>query len=99
MIKGNGLLKIRPRPGMFMQFACAVNEMISIVGDTGRNCLFAKHLLRNITKKNVDIAEVFRHISDDVYEESKHKQKPLSVNGLNEFNKVYLNEVTSGTYR
>jgi hypothetical protein len=99
MIEDKGLLEIQPRPEVFIQFACAADQTASGVGDTGRNCLFAKHLLSNITEKNVDIAEVFRRISDSVCQKSKHEQQPLSMNGLNKYNTVYLNEVTSGMYK
>jgi hypothetical protein len=78
--------------GTFIQFACAANQ-------TDSNNLFAKHLLKNIAGKNEDIIDVFEVIVDDVYEESKKRQRPLSMNGLSDYRPVYLNQVKSCTYR
>jgi hypothetical protein len=99
MIEGEGLLEIQQHPKVFIQLACAPNQTVIDVIEIDRNCLFAKHLLGHISSKNVDVTEVFRRISDNVYEEARCQQKPLSRNGLTCFGKVYLNKVLSGTYQ
>ena len=97
-LKGKGLLEIQPRPGVFIQFACAANQTVSNVGDTERNCLFAKHLIRNITEENVNVCDVFRGIIADVYRESNLAQRPLSMNGLQDIEQVYLKKVVRSMY-
>jgi hypothetical protein len=93
------LLEIQQRPGVFIQFACAANQTAIGAGDTGRNCLFAKHLLNNIGEENVNIIDVFRGIVGDVYRESNLVQRPLSINGLPELTQVYLNQVMQSMYK
>ncbi len=78
--------EIKSIRGAFIQFACAANEGV-------RNNLFTKHLLKYITRENINISELFRWIAENVQRESNSKQRPLSINGLRHHQDVYLNEV------
>lgn len=99
MADGKGLLEIQRRSGVFIQLACAVNQTVSVIRNTDRNCLFAKHLLNNITEENVNIIDIFRSITCDVYRESNLLQRPLSINGLQDPKQVYLRKVIRSMYR
>lgn len=77
---------MKPPSRTFIQFACAANQTVT-------NDLFTKHLLRNIAQENVNITDIFQRIANDVYQESKNRQRPLSMNGLSRHEQVYLNEV------
>ncbi len=98
-VKGTGLYEMNAIPGAFVQFACAANQTVRGVGDTGRNGLFAKHLLENIGEENVNIIDVFRGIVCDVYREGNLAQRPLSINGLSGPRQIYLNQVIQSMYR
>ncbi|CAM4930550.1 unnamed protein product [Rotaria socialis] len=91
--RGKSLDEIQPLPGSFIQFACDANQTVDDSGERDRNCLFTKHLLDNIGRKNVDVADIFLDISKNVYHESNRSQKPLSMNGLDRYGRVFLNEV------
>ncbi|CAF3536292.1 unnamed protein product [Rotaria socialis] len=91
--RGKSLDEIQPLPGSFIQFACVANQTVDDSGERDRNCLFTKHLLDNIGRKNVDVADIFLDISKNVYHESNRSQKPLSMNGLDRYGRVFLNEV------
>ena len=97
-VKSTDLQQIHPPNNTFIQFACDGSQVRDDVRETDRINLYTKHLLKNIIKKNVDVREMFRQITDDVYRESNEKQKPLSMNGLREYPNVYFNEVLIGTY-
>jgi hypothetical protein len=87
-IERKGLIEIQRRSGVFIQFACAANKTVN-------NSLFGKHLLRKIARRNTDVSVVFEEISNEVYQESNFMQQPLSINGLQDVEQVYLNEVMS----
>ena len=95
---GKGLLEIQQRPGVFIQFSCAANQTVRNIEEADDHCLFTKHLLRNIDEENVEITDIFQGIVGDVYRESNLAQKPLSINGLQDIEPVYLNEVEESTY-
>lgn len=88
-----GLHEVKPSSGVFIQFSCGANQTTENIAENNRNCLFTKHLLKNIAMENTDVSDIFSRISNDVFRESKQKQRPLSMNGLNQKRKVYLNEV------
>lgn len=71
--------------GTLIQFSCNADQ-------TASDELFMKHLLKNIASENVDIRDIFQHISTSVYHESNRSQKPLLMCGLRQEH-VYLNEV------
>jgi hypothetical protein len=75
---------MNPSSGVFIQFSCAANQAVS-------NDLFTKHLLKYIVQENVDVGDIFRDIADKVYRESNRRQKPLTMNGLQQYGQVYLN--------
>ena len=99
MADSRGLLEMQPRPGVFIQFAGTADQTASNLQAIDGHCLFARHLLSTITNRKFNIGEIFKRISDSVYQESKHKQTALSMNGLNGLSEVCLMEVISGTYR
>lgn len=92
-MESEGLSEMKPPTGGFIQYACAVDQTIRNVVNADRNTLYTKHLLKNITRENVDFTEIFRVITDDVYKESSRKQMPLSINEFQAHNPVYINEV------
>lgn len=91
-VEGKGLHTIDAPRGTFIQFACGANRTASDGLETDRNGLFTKHLLKHITNPNEDIVQIFQGIAADVYDESKGKQKPLSINGLLRRGHIYLND-------
>jgi hypothetical protein len=86
MSNNQGLHEMKPIKNAFIQFTCAANEGV-------QNNVFTKHLLKHITKENIDISELFRWIAQDVQRESKNRQRPMSINGLYHYQDVFLNEV------
>ncbi|CAF3427295.1 unnamed protein product [Rotaria socialis] len=94
-VHGKGLNKIQPPSGTFIQFACAANQTVDDSGGKQRNCLFSKHLIRNIARENINVTDVFRDIAKNVCSESNGVQKPLSMNGLDQHDGVFLNAVSS----
>ena len=97
MTKDKGLHQITSIPAnTFIQIACADRQTNENVPVGGRNDIFTKHLLENITKENTDIRDIFRSVSDGVRRESNGKQEVLCMNGSQqEFKDVFLNEVKS----
>lgn len=87
------LSKIEPPTGVFVEFACSIDEMIEAGPEISRSNLFAKRLLQNITRENVDFTNLFQDIADEVYKESGRRQRPFSMNGFRKRAQVYLNEV------
>jgi uncharacterized caspase-like protein len=85
-----------PSPGVFIQFACDPNQMVGKSSGEERNSLFTKHLLRHITEKGLNLAELFQRIEDDVYQASNQKQKPISIDGLDKKQQIYLIEPVKG---
>jgi hypothetical protein len=92
--EGKGLHSMEAPSGTFIQFACGPNQTASDGLETERNGLFTKHLLRHIASPNQEISLVCRGIAYDVFEESKWKQKPLSIDGILKNRHIYLNEST-----
>ncbi|CAM4882053.1 unnamed protein product [Rotaria socialis] len=93
IVEAKSLCEIQSRPGALIQFACASSQTVNDVRPTGRNCLFSKHLLRNITRENTHITTVLQDVADHVYRESNRTNKTLCINGLDLKEKIYLNEV------
>ena len=93
IVQGKVLREIKPVSGALIQFACTTDEKTSAVPQTTRHCLFAKHLLENVTRENVDINSILQDVAKNVYRESNRTQSPVSMNGLNHHPQVYLNEV------
>lgn len=50
-------------------------------------------MLNHIDKKNLDIRIIFRTVADAVYEESSHRQMPLTMDGLATDRQFYLHYV------
>lgn len=78
--------------GAYIVFACSSYQIASDGVLTERNGLFAKHLLKHLAKPNKDITQLFRTVTNGVCIESKQRQKPRRINGLNGTTIVYLNE-------
>lgn len=98
LVENTNLLGNGSPPRVFIQFVCATSQTVGDVQDADGHCLFAKHLLENISAEDVNVADIFRRIANALNQESQHTQRLLSMGNLNEFNNVYLKK-TSGTYR
>ena len=85
---------MKPRDGMFIQFACAANQKVAESSYSNESGLFTKHLLRKIDAENIPVDELFTDISNAVERKSRGRQRPLSMNGFSGRNaKVFLNKV------
>ena len=84
---------IKAPRGAFVQFAGAA------AAATINDGLFTKQLLRHITTRNVEIAEVFRRVADEVAESSGRTQQPFSADGVSHLGSIYLNQVRSSRFR
>lgn len=84
---------MQPLPGTFIQIARAANQ--TFIGDveSDRNSLFTKYLLKYITRGNVDVTHILQYIANKVCRKSNNKQKPLSMDGLDKNQPIYLNEM------
>ncbi|CAF4986964.1 unnamed protein product, partial [Rotaria sp. Silwood1] len=78
--------------GTYVVFACSPYQIASDGLLTERNGLFAKHLLKHMTKPNKDIKQLFRTVTNGVCIESKQQQKPIRIDSLKGFEQIYLNE-------
>ncbi|CAF1090243.1 unnamed protein product [Adineta steineri] len=78
--------------GTYVVFACSPYQIASDGLLTERNGLFAKHLLKHMTKPNKDIKQLFRTVTNGVCIESKQKQKPTRIDGLIGLEQIYLND-------
>jgi hypothetical protein len=85
-MESKGLCEMQPIDGALIQYACAANQTV-------RENLFVEQLLKDITKENVNINDLFQRIGNDVYETSHQKQRPLLINGLKQDQDIYLNYV------
>lgn len=79
-------------PETFIQFSCSANE-------TSNDNLFMKHLLENISRKNVNLIDVFNKITENVYLERHRRQRPWSINGLSDHKPIYFNRVVRSMYK
>lgn len=82
-----------PPSGSLIQFSCDANTVIDEDSMNGQTNLFIKHLLKYIDAKNRDIRDIFRSIVDGVYQESNHRQRPLTMDGLSKEQQVHINYV------
>lgn len=92
---GKGLHSMDAPAGTFIQFACAANQTANDGLPTERNGLFTKHLLNHMENSNEDIVQIFQDVAADVYEESKHQQSPISMNGIRRRGRIYLKDVSN----
>ena len=97
LVEDKRLLETQPLTKVFIQFVCVAGQTVGDFRNTDRNCLVAKHLLPNIIAEDANVAEIFRCISDRVYQESKHTLKPFSMGRSNDFIDIYFKK-TNGTY-
>jgi len=80
---GNGLAKIDPPQGMILAYATQSGRTAS--DGTGPNSPYTTAFLKHIEKQE-EIGTIFRDISADVYETTKHEQLPeLSLSFLGRF--------------
>ena len=84
--ENTGLNIIKAPSRTFIQFECAANQTV-------QNNFFIKQLLKNITKKNMNVSDLFECVANGVSSKSNQQQQPLSINRLQN-SEVYLNEVT-----
>ncbi len=86
-IKDRGLCRITAPPQTFIQFSCAAHQ-------TTEDDFFIENLLENIDQKNVEVRELFQRIADNVAQKRPGGQQPLSIDGLQEDECIYLNRVS-----
>ena len=55
--------------------------------------MFNQELLKQIGEENIDVRDLFKSITDNVYRNSNRRQRPLSIDGLPKGEAIYLNEV------
>ena len=98
MVEDKSLREIQPSAGALIQFACTGNQEVTDTRNTDRNCVFTKHLLRHITRRNVDLTTILQDAAMDVYQESKQTQPILLTHGLLGYGKLFLNKFSKSTY-
>ena len=76
--------------GTYVVFACSQYQIASDGLLTERNGLYAKHLLKHLTKPNKDLRQLFRSVNNGVCIESKQRQRPTRYDGLIDFEPIYL---------
>ena len=96
-IEGKDLPSMQPLPETFIQFACGANQINTDVPRADRNSLFTKYLLQYIAEPNIPIVNIFNNIEDAVYQNSNQRQRPLSMNGLEQYKQLCLNKTIIGT--
>ncbi|CAF1252184.1 unnamed protein product [Adineta ricciae] len=85
-----GLKTITSSNPVFIQFACGAGKIVSDNRKKNQENLFAEHLLNNIDREDVPIIDVFQNIAENVSQESKGKQRPFFMNGLQQYDQVCL---------
>jgi len=78
---GGGLGQINNAKGMYIAFATAPGKVASD-GGSGRNGLFTKHLIKNISLNNLTLNDVFKKTRASVYTESHEKQLPWTSSSV-----------------
>ena len=66
--------------GTVIGFACAPNKTVS--DGVGYHSVYTKHLLRHLTKRDLDIDFMLRHVGRGVQEETGGKQQPYHNSSL-----------------
>ncbi|CAF3270294.1 unnamed protein product [Rotaria socialis] len=94
VVEAKPLHGIHLDPEVSLQIVCTTNEDVSGVRGTGRNCLFTKHLLRNIKRSNVDTTTMLQDVVNNVYRENNQMHKPIFLNGLPGNIRAFLNRVS-----
>jgi hypothetical protein len=79
--------------GTLIQFSCDANQTVDDDLKEDHSGLFTEHLLECIDQKNTDVRNIFRKISDRVYQMSKGRQRPLIMDGLSQDHQYYFNYV------
>lgn len=77
---GGGLAQINNARGMYIAYATAPGQVAS--DGSGKNGLFTKHLISNISKPNLKLNDVFAKTRAGVYEDSYNKQLPWTSSSV-----------------
>ena len=72
--------------------------LIQYSSSTDHHNLFTKSLLENIAENDIHVADMFRKVAAMVWRESDGTQRPVTMNKLEQFRPVYLNEDRFGRY-
>ena len=75
---------MRKYPQAFIQFACSA-------GDVVNDDVFIDHLLKNVDRENLSIADLFRDIRTDVHRQRRWQKKPFFMDGLTNSSLICLN--------
>ncbi len=78
---GGGLAQINSARGMYIAFATAPGKVASD-GGNGKNGLFTKHLIYNISQPNFTLNEVFKQTRASVDKESNSQQLPWTSSSI-----------------
>src|SRR6185437_2463396 len=77
---GRGLARIEPDGGTLVAYAAREGQ-ISRDGN-GDHSPFTTAFLKNVTDPNLEINMLFRHIRDEVFRDTQHKQEPFTYGSL-----------------
>ena len=98
MVEEKSLREIQPSAGALIQFVCTGNQDVASTRPTDQNCVFTKHLLRHMTRRNIDLTTILQDVAMDVYQESKQTQQILFTHGLFGYGKLFLNKFSKSMY-
>lgn len=83
-------------PGALTQLVISAEQTRTNTPTTNRYNLFMKHLLENISKKNIPVDKIFLDIAEAVCAENNESQRLSCKNGLPRDRKIFLNEILPG---
>lgn len=90
--------EIKPLLGRFVQFTCTANRNGRRTYGRDEACLFTKHLLLNIFRRNVNVTDIFEDVAAGVHRESNNTQPMFCMNGLIGNSKFFLNKTSKGMF-
>ncbi|CAF3256240.1 unnamed protein product [Rotaria socialis] len=94
MVEDQTLGEIVPISGAFVQLICTAKQTDRTDQATNTDNVFNKHLIKTLTRKDVDITNIFQDIAMDVQQESNQTRQILFMHGLLSGGKIFLNKVS-----
>lgn len=90
-LDGRGLARIDASEGFVIAYATSPNQ--TALDGNDRNSPFTEAFVRRLAEPDLEIATLFRRVTQDVYEETNGRQRPeVSISLIGDF---YLNPITS----
>ncbi|CAF3601269.1 unnamed protein product [Adineta steineri] len=86
-----GFEPIRPPPSTIIANSCEAGAKFFGLADNYRNSIYTYHLLRYITKPNIDIDTVFRLVALDVERSTSGRQRPNRYSNVYELLYLVIN--------